>query len=319
MFRSMTLFAALLLSFTLFAQPGPSVTPGSDPASPDRSVAFATYDTLTLSLDLYLPKDDAETHRCIIYSYGGGFAQNNQRIDETKRLCRQLADDGFVVAATDYRLGLLGVKFKGSLSMVKPLENALQMAVEDVFKATRYVLDNAVELRVDPWQIVLMGCSAGAMTSLQCDFERCGGTPLAKQYLPDGFRYAGVISFAGAIFSRRGLEYPRDMPAPTLLLHGTADQLVTYKQIKMFNIGLYGSNSIARKFKENHYPYKIIRFTNEGHSVATRYFSQYEDIIWFINHMVTEGRHFEIDETFSDPFRDRPKWDSLDPTSLYNN
>jgi len=36
-----------------------------------------------------------------------------------------------------------------------------------------------------------------------------------QQYLPDGFRYAGVIAFSGAIFSRRGLNYRYDTPAPT--------------------------------------------------------------------------------------------------------
>ena len=63
---------------------------------------------------------------------------------------------------------------------------------------------------------------AGAISSLQCDFERCNRTDLARQYLPEGFRYAGIIAFSGAVFSRIGLDYPHDTPAPTLLLHGTA-------------------------------------------------------------------------------------------------
>ena len=92
-----------------------SVIPGSDRASvdttrfvPDESIAFAQYDTLTLEMDLYFPTDDAEQHRCIIYTYGGGFIDNNQRHIETRALCRRLADDGFVVVATNYRLGLRG-------------------------------------------------------------------------------------------------------------------------------------------------------------------------------------------------------------------
>ena len=66
-----------------------------------------------------------------------------------------------------------------------------------------------------------------------------------QQYLPDGFRYAGVIAFSGAIFSRRGLNYRYDTPAPTFFLHGTADRLVPYRQIKLLNIGFYGSDRVA--------------------------------------------------------------------------
>ena len=169
--RFLILFAALSLTIgTLWAQT--PVQDGQDAAIdtsrfvPDESIAFAQYDTLSLEMDLYFPSDDAERHRCIIYSYGGGFIDDNQRNLETRRLCRQLADDGFVVVATNYRLGLRGVQFKGPLSMVKPLENAIKLAAEDVMKVTRYVLDYASELTVDPGQVVLMGSSAGAITSL---------------------------------------------------------------------------------------------------------------------------------------------------------
>ena len=33
--------------------------------------------------------------------------------------------------------------------------------------------------------------------------------------------------------------------------------------------------------------------------------------------MVAEGHHYEIDETFSDPFRKKSSWDNYDPSALY--
>ena len=314
--RILLLFATLC--FTIVTALGQDVMPGPDRASqPDESIAFAVYDTLTLEMDLYFPSDDAETHPCIIFSYGGGFIADNQRHEETRTLCRNLADDGFVVIASNYRLGLRGVQFKGPLGMIKPLENAIQMAAEDVMKVTRYAWDYADELCIDRRQIILMGSSAGAITSLQCDYERCNRTELALRYLPEGFRYAGVIAFAGAIFARKGLEYRYDMPAPTLLLHGTTDRLVPYNRIKFFNLGFYGSSSIVKTFQERHYPYKIMRFTGEGHTVAARYFANYDDILWFTSRMVKDAHHYEIDETISDPFRERPAWDTAKPDALY--
>ena len=314
--RFFPLFALFLSVFQLTAQ---SVPAAQDSAAfrPDESVAFAQYDTLALEMDFYFPSDDREDHPCIIYSYGGGFVDDNQRHFDTRKLCRMLSDEGYVVIAANYRLGLRGVQFKGVRGMVAPLENAIRMAAEDVMKVTRYVVDYAGELSVDPQRIILMGSSAGAITSLQCDFERCGRSDLARQYLPEGFRYAGVVALSGAVFSRRGLEYPHDMPAPTLMLHGTADRLVTYGQIKFFGIGFYGSDPIARAFKKRHYPHKIIRFTDEGHTVAARYFANFDDIRWFLDHMVLGGHHYEIDETVSDPFREKSPWDTADPGSLY--
>ena len=312
--RILILILAICLGSALYAQQTPV---DSTRWQPDESVAFAQYDTLALEMDFYFPNDDAETHPCIIYSYGGGFIMSNQRHIETRRLCRMLADDGYVVVAADYRLDLKGVRFKGPVSMVKPLEKAVLMAAEDVMKVTRYVLDYASELCVDPYRIILAGSSAGAIASLQCDFERCNRTELAQRYLPEGFRYAGVAAFAGAIFSRKGLEYKHDMPAPTLFLHGTADKLVPYKQVKFFGIGFYGSDKIAKQFKERHYPHKIMRFTGEGHSVAARYFANYDDLRWFLQKMVLDPHHYEIDETISDPFHQKSSWDSYDPSNLY--
>ena len=311
-------FLSFFIVFLSFSFVCAAETPiDSTRCKPDESIAFAQYDTLVLEMDLYFPNDEAETHPCILFTYGGGFILNHQRHFETRRLCRMLADDGYVVVATDYRLGLKGVKFKGPASMAKPLEQAVQLAAEDVMKVTRYVLDYAPELCVDPRQITLVGSSAGAIASLQCDFERCNRTELAQRYLPEGFRYAGVAAFAGAIFSRKGLEYKHDMPAPTLFLHGTADKLVPYKQIKFFGIGFYGSDRIAKQFKNRHYPHKIIRFQDEGHVVAARYFANYDDLRWFLDKMVKDARHLEIDESYNDPFRQHSHWDDYDPSNLY--
>ena len=316
--RILTFLTVLCLcAISLAAQTPDQASVDTTRFQPDESITFAQYDTLALEMDIYFPTDDAEQHRCIIYSYGGGFVSDNQRHQETRALCRKFADDGFVVVATNYRLGLKGVQFKGPASMVKPLEKAIQMAAEDVMKVTRYVLNYASELTVDPGQVILMGSSAGAIASLQCDFERSNATDLALQYLPDGFRYAGVVSSSGAIFSCRGLKYKYDTPAPTFFLHGTADRLVPYRQIKIFNIGFYGSDRVADRFKKEHYAHKILRFTDEGHMVAARYFTNYDDVIWFLDNVVTGGHHFEIDETIYDPDRPKTPWDNADPNALY--
>lgn len=284
---------------------------------PDFSVPFATSETDTLSIDFYMPADSAETHYCIIFSYGGGFVDNNRKDSSTIRFCRRLAEDGYVAVATDYRLGLKGVKMNGVLSMVKPLRAAVGMAAEDVLKVTALVLDNASEWKIRPDGIILCGASAGAITSLQCDYELCNGTASAA-ILPEDFEYAGIVSFAGAVFSEKGTcKYPKHNPAPTLLLHGTADRLVTYDKIAFFDIRFSGSNDLAKQFAANHWPYEIIRYQDEGHGVAGRTLESYDEMVWFLDNMVVAGRNLEIDKTVFDHDHVRCSWDTVKPEALY--
>ena len=74
---------------------------------------------------------------------------------------------------------------------------------------------------------------------MQAEYEISNGTPWAS-VLPEGFNYAGVMSFAGAILSREGKVDYEKAPCPTLMMHGTSDVLVPYKQIAVLNLGFFG-------------------------------------------------------------------------------
>lgn len=287
------------------------------PSTPDRSVVFAEYGNQELSMDVYMPGDGLDEHYCIIFAYGGGFKDNNQKSDGTVEFCRKLADDGYVAVAIDYRLGLKDVKMKGVASMVKPLENAVAMAAEDMLKAVGFILDNAQEMKVRADGIVLCGSSAGAITALQSDYLLCNGSPLAAA-LPGDFRFAGVMSFAGAVFSKEGrCDYKLHAPAPTMMLHGTADKMVNYNKIALFNTRFSGSSDLVKRFKKNGYTHEIIRFVGEGHGVASRMMDSYDEIVWFMDNVVKTGRHYEIDKTVLDSDHKAPSWDKLGAGSLY--
>ena len=247
--------------------------PGQSPESEveplwDMETVFASRDTCSLSMDLYFPKDDAEKHPCVVFVYGGGFIQNNQRNEGTVKFCRRMADAGYLTAAVDYRLGLKGVKNNGLLSMADNLDRAIQASTEDLFSAVDYLIKYADEYCIDPSQIIIIGSSAGAITVLQADYELGNRTALAAA-MPEGFRFAGVVSFSGAIFSRKGkCVWSVQPPAPTLFFHGTADELVTYNKIQVFNLGFFGTNALVERFEKFNYPYMCIRFENRYHEVA---------------------------------------------------
>lgn len=271
----------------------------------DMEVAFAARDTCSLSMDIYFPKElDEVKHPCLLFVYGGGFVQNNQREKSVVEYCRRMADKGFVAVATDYRLGLKGVKSNNMLSMAGNLENAIKIATEDLFSAVKYLVEYSQELCIDPEKIILAGSSAGAITVLQADYELGNRTSLAAA-MPEGFRFAGVISFSGAIFSRKGkCEWTVQPPAPTLFLHGTSDELVTYKQIKFFKMGFFGTDPLVERFEKFDYPYMCLRFGNRYHEVAAFMNTCFDQELWFIDKYVFQNKNWQIDASVTDPEMD---------------
>ena len=298
-----------------------AVQEDDDSNMPDRSVVFAQYEEQALGMDVYMPDDELAEHPCMIFTYGGGFKANTQRHPGTRQFCRRMADEqGIVVLAIDYRLGLKDNHATGKLSMAKPLKQAIDMGTEDLFKALKCVLDNASSMRVNPKQIFLCGTSAGAMISLQADFELCNRTNVTV-LIPDDFRFAGVISFSGALFSTSGKpSYIIHSPAPTFLLHGDADKLVPYDKIAILKYWMAGSNALADVFEDNGYVYRINRYKGLGHSVAMRLNKDYDAVVRFIREAILGGEKICYDETIKilDIPVETAKFDRIDLNYLYN-
>lgn len=269
----------------------------------DSTKAFAVRDTQTLNLDFYFPGhwQQSDTLRpCVIFVYGGGFVANYQRAELYSTFCRALADQGYVTAASDYRLGLKGVHEKSSLKMLKSFRNAIQMATEDLFAAIDYILRNAGTLRIDPDRIIICGSSAGAISVLQANYELSNRSKMASA-IPADFRLAGVISFSGGVFSNMGkCKYSVHEPAPAFFLHGDEDRLVPYNRIQLFRLGMFGSKQLAAGYKEAGYPYCFASFGNHSHEVASFQMEQFDAVMWFIDNYVNAGRKWQIDMEIND-------------------
>lgn len=228
--------------------------------------AFAEKDGQTLKLDVYMPEDTLKEHPCIVFAFGGGFKMGARDEASYQKFLTEMAENGIVGVSIDYRLGLKDKKIKNLIQLAKILENSVNMAVEDMASAVKFVLENATELKVNSKQIMLSGSSAGAITSLQTDYYLCNSR---IKELPEDFRFAGVISFAGAVASfGEKLEYKKQ-PAPVLFMHGTKDELVTYNKQVVLKRGMYGSNYLIENlWVKNNWPYMALRFRNFGHEVA---------------------------------------------------
>ena len=282
-----------------------------------QTYQYAERDTLKLYLDFYTPAQVHDSTICAVYVFGGGFIGGHRDGDFEKAYFKQLVDEGFQVAAIDYRLGLKGVK-NLSITHAEPLEDAINWATEDAISAIAYLLEHAKELKVNKDYIVMVGSSAGAITSLQTDYVLCNGY-LNSNILPEDFRLAGVVSYAGAIFSHEGkVKYRNHEPAPTMMYHGTADRLVPYKKIKFFKIGFFGTDALVDRFEKFDYPYFARRVEDYGHSVAVAGPLTVDDLLWFCRHYIYNKERIQVDGFYDnlDPAT-MPPYDLYKPSDLY--
>lgn len=231
---------------------------------------FAVKGNQELKLDKYdVPSIKINGKLCIIFVFGGGFAGGQRDGDFHEAYLSRLAQGGSVVISIDYRLGMKEASAHPNLTSeaaAEMLVNSIFMAVEDLYDATTYVYNHADEWNINKEVIVANGSSAGAVTVLQAEYLACNGHELAAK-LPSGFRYGGIIAFAGAVLSEGGFGW-RNTPAPIQMFHGDADRNVPFDKIELDNYGFYGSKHIAESLDAIQSPYYFYKVENAAHEIA---------------------------------------------------
>lgn len=249
----------------------------------------------TLRIDKYaVPAVEGDTalRPVVVFAFGGGFKGGSRAAADYLPFFNHLAEQGVIVVSADYRTGLknldpASVRTPDDFTMA--LQNAIGLAVTDFYGATAFVIENSEEWQADPSKIIACGSSAGAITALQAEYMLCNGSPLAST-LPDGFNYAGLISFAGAICSE-GSPVWQEKPCPMLLFQGDADKVVPYGEVLAGGKGLLGSSVIASLLKDMKAAYWLYTVCGAGHEVAGTPMSEnLDEIVFFIRRCVSGGK-----------------------------
>jgi dipeptidyl aminopeptidase/acylaminoacyl peptidase len=263
-----------------------------------NTFAFIERDS-TLYMDFYSDTSDSKTRPCVIFVFGGGFARGARDREFYHPYFRTLVKNGYRVASIDYRLGLAGIYDEVNIFNTDPLKKAIDMAVEDLYLATAFLLSRAEELRIDPENFIVSGSSAGAITSLHADWYKRNAHVLSE-ILPSGFQYNGVVSFAGAIFSTRGKPTYKIPPAPTLFFHGSEDKTVPFNKKQLFNKGFFGSNYLAKLFSKKAYLYYLFKQVGAGHEVAvTPMTERLPEVLEFMETAVLQPSEFRREVTIA--------------------
>ena len=143
-----------LITFTILSLLACEVTVADKKVTitPDGTYMYAQRDTCDLFMDVYNPAKnktqfEGKTKPTVIFMFGGGFIAGERDNESYHKWFRQLTDNGYRVISIDYRLGLKGAE-KVGVAQVNALDKAIHMAVEDLFSATNFIIDNACTNRL---------------------------------------------------------------------------------------------------------------------------------------------------------------------------
>lgn len=237
-----------------------------------ETYTYAVKDGQTLDLDVYTPAFDNQTNRpLIIYVHGGGFSGGQRNTPDIRTFCTKLAQHGYVVSSISYRLTRQGTAtaFGCDCPAVDKL-NTFNEAVEDLQDATFFMIKNRDKMRIDPQKIIISGSSAGAETVLNTAYQ----PPYCYGLDSGPVSYAGVISMAGAIPDTSRIF--KESAVPSLLFHGTCDNLVPYasaphhycQENQPGYLMLHGSYTITQKLEKIGTPYWLVTYCNAAHEIA---------------------------------------------------
>jgi acetyl esterase/lipase len=214
----------------------------------EEGVVFGTAAGRDLRCDIFTPPGSPRRAPGVLLLHGGGWRSGDR--SQLRGYGILLGREGYVCVASEYRLA--------------PAHH-WPAHLHDVKAALRWMRANADRLGIDPERIAVSGNSAGAHLALMLaatpgepEFEGEGGNPAVATevaaviaiYPPTDLTHLvgtdpqsddAVRTFLGpaviAETARRAspIAYARADFPPTLLIHGTADTVVNYREsLRMF-------------------------------------------------------------------------------------
>ncbi len=246
-----------------------------------------------LQLDWYKHNDykNDTIQPVIIIMHGGSFMYGSKQSDYCLKFANDWTNKGFQVISIQYRLTLLGKSFHCDLPQEEKLKT-FQEATYDLWKATEKIIELSSENKIDTTKIIIAGVSAGAEAVLNAAFM-----PLSmykhQNILSKEFKYAGVISYAGAVADTNWIT-PQSA-IPSLLYHGSCDAYVPHRTAPHHYcdkntpgaLMLSGSVDIAQRLRNLSTSYYLYLECESGHSVCkTPIWNQFEDTYDFVNEVI---------------------------------
>ncbi|WP_411766538.1 alpha/beta hydrolase [Winogradskyella sp. A3E31] len=251
----------------------------------------------TLKLDVFTPENITENDRLpvLLWMHGGGFSGSHRAYPDDNKLVKYVSNvQNYIGVSIDYRL-LRKNKPSGfgcDCPKDEKLETFKQAAI-DYMDAAKFLVERAEMFQIDSTKIIAGGSSAGAEGSLNAVFMREYFLDNAEAY--KNVAFAGVFSCAGAVVDASYIT--KENAIPSVLFHGTDDQLVPYGNAphhycaptKDGYIMLDGSEAISEKLEEFDSPYYFNIVKGGRHEISRIPFEDLDAVFQFFEQTVFNG------------------------------
>ncbi|AWA29451.1 esterase [Flavobacterium magnum] len=261
-----------------------------------QTLTYFRNDTLKLDLDLFLPEKASNTgFPLLLFVHGGGFSGGERQ--QGHSICKYLSQHGYAAATISYTLYMKGRKFSCDGVLSEKIQ-AFRYAVNDLWLATDFFLSNSQKYNIDVSRIFISGSSAGAETVLHAAYWNRDLMQIYGLKLPENFKYAGLVSGAGAIMDLNLIT--KNNLIPMMLFHGNGDSTVPYATAAHHYcptdatgwLMLFGSYSIYNHVKELNGTVSLFTFCGGGHEYSGTLFEKDQQLILGFMDDVLAGKKF---------------------------
>jgi len=266
-------------------------------AQKKTTLTYFQNDTLKLDLDLFLPeKPSGKKLPLLLYVHGGGFSGGER--ESGHGICKYLAGNGYAAATISYSLYMKGKNFSCDGILSEKIK-AIQLGVNDLWLATSFFISNDKKYNIDVSKIFIAGSSAGGETALHAAYWDFKTMKVYNNALPENFKYAGMVSGAGAIMDLNLIT--RQNLIPMMLFHGNGDVTVPYgtaahhycKTNATGWLMLFGSYSIFGRVQELKGSTSLFTYCGGGHEYSGILFEKEQDILLGFLDDVLAGKKFQ--------------------------
>jgi poly(3-hydroxybutyrate) depolymerase len=261
-----------------------------------KTLTYFANDSTKLELDLFVPKEKSkEKLPLLIHVHGGGFSGGERK--NGHHICSYAAQHGYVAATITYTLYMKGKNFSCGGQLPEKVK-AFQIAANQLWQATIFLMKNADKYNIDINKIFISGSSAGAETVLHAAYWDRDVMGLYQEKLPASFKYAGLISGSGAIMDLNLIT--KQNLLPMLFFHGSVDPVVPYDNAAHHYcptnssgwLMLFGGYSIFKHVAELQGTARMVTYCGGGHEYSDEMFAHDQAVVVSFMDRVLKNEHF---------------------------
>lgn len=240
-----------------------------------------------LAMDIYQPPNfvQGKKYPFVLLIHGGGFLNGTKAAMAS--MAAQLANNGYVSASIDYRLGWLSTP-KGNANCGDSIafKMAVLKAVQDAKASMRFITKNADSYGIDVDRMFIGGASAGAVTAwysiymtdkninrLLPDYNAAsmGSINTSTNNIQVSYSVKGLISMWGGFGDPAYIT--KDNAIPTIFFHGKKDPAAPFNYGYVNHcsdfIKSYGTEPLYNRLKSLNVLALAFVDPNGGHGVFT--------------------------------------------------